>query len=39
MEKTAQFLDDLMIFFLSTVTVWIGIKALFDLLMSIIGDL
>ena len=39
MEKIAQFLDGLMILFCSTATVWIGIKALFDLLMTIIGDL
>ena len=37
MEKIAQFLDGLMILFCSTATVWIGIKVLFDLLMSIIG--
>ncbi|WAW11684.1 hypothetical protein nACB1_043 [Acinetobacter phage nACB1] len=37
MEKIAQFLDGLMIFFCSTATVWIGIKALFALLMTTIG--
>lgn len=37
MEQTAQFLDGLMMFFLSTLTVWTGIKALLALLMTIIG--
>lgn len=38
MEKIAQFLDGLMILFCSIATVWIGIKALFDLLMTTIGE-
>ena len=38
MKKIAQFLEGLMILFCSTATVWIGIKALFDLLMTIIGE-
>jgi hypothetical protein len=37
MEQIAHFLDGLMMFFLSTLTVATGIKALFVLLMSIIG--
>lgn len=37
MEKIAQFLDGLMIFFLSTATVWIAIEALLDLLINTLG--